>query len=95
MVNIDDEVSPAGAGQRIPANPRSAVFEVIGAGRPNQEGHGLIGLLDDLEPRVAHGLEVAQEVLALKPLGNGVALRKVASGTNRELRCGNDRGFIA
>ena len=71
------------ASQGIPPDPRLAVFEVIGAGGPDQNGYRLVGLFHDLEERVADGLEVAQEVFSLQPLGNLLALRPFTTGAHR------------
>jgi hypothetical protein len=80
---IDDEISSLAAGQCIPTNPLFPVFEVIGAGRPNHNGHRLPRFFDDLEKRVADRSECTQEVLGFQPVGNLLARLEVTTGTYR------------
>ena len=85
---IDDQIATAGAGQRISTNPSFPVFEVIGTGRPDEGGYRLAGCFDDLEQRVAHRPEAAEKMLRRQPVGELLALGKVARRVNEELRFG-------
>ena len=78
---VDDEVAPPRTGLRIPADPRFAVFEVVGTRRPLNGGDGLAILTDEVHQAVADGAKFSERMFFLQPfIGNGLVFRANSDG---------------
>ena len=68
---IDHQIAAACTGQAVPSDPCLAVLEMVGTGRPLDDGDRLAVLADDVDEAVPHWFEAAEEVLGLQPTGGG------------------------
>ena len=81
LILFDAEVTPPRTGLRIPADPRLAVFEVVGTRRPLNGSDGLAILTDKVHQAVADGAGFSERMFFLQPfIGNGLVFRAKSDG---------------
>jgi hypothetical protein len=89
---IDDEYEALGAGERVPADPSIAVFEVEGGSTPEEQANPLTVLFGDLVKPVAGGEARAEEMFDFQERVEALAFGEVRERAHGQWAVGVRRG---